>query len=86
MSIKNRNIKFDEAYKKGEITKVFTTNLIYQTPELLKREWYYSVDMSKYISILINTLNHDDTLSQLLIPVTRIKKLLAKREEEKNNQ
>lgn len=78
--------KFDEAYKKGEITKVFTTNLIYQTPELLEREWYYSVDMSKYISILINTLNHDDTLSQLLIPVTRIKKLLAKREEEKNNQ
>jgi len=77
--------KFDEAYKNGEITKVFTTNLIYRMPELEEREWYYNVDMSKYISILINTLNHDDTLSQLLIPVTRIKKLLEKREAEKNN-
>ena len=77
--------KFDEAYKKGEIDKVFTTNLIYSTPELLEREWYYNVDMSKYISILINTLNHDDTLSQLLIPVTRIKNLLEKRNAEKND-
>ena len=77
--------KFDEAYKKGEITKVFTTNLIYRTPELLEREWYYGVDMSKYISILIDTINHDSTLSQLLIPVTRIKQLLAKREEENKN-
>lgn len=78
--------KFDEAYKNGEITKVFTTNLIYRTPELESREWYYNVDMSKYISILINTLNHDETLSQLLIPVTRIKKLLEKNESEKNNK
>lgn len=77
--------KFDEAYKNGEITKVFTTNLIYRMPELTEREWYYNVDMSKYISILINTLNHDDTLSQLLIPVTRIESLLEKREAEKNN-
>ncbi len=78
--------KFDEAYKNGEITKVFTTNLIYRMPELAEREWYYNVDMSKYISILINTLNHDDTLSQLLIPVTRIESLLEKREAEKNNK
>ncbi len=77
--------KFDEAYANGEITKVFTTNLIYRSPELLSRDWYYCVDMSKYISILINTINHDDTLSQLLVPVTRIKNLLAKREAEKNN-
>ncbi len=78
--------KFDEAYKNGEITKVFTTNLIYRMPELAEREWYYNVDMSKYISILINTLNHDDTLSQLLIPVTRIESLLEKRDAEKNNK
>ena len=78
--------KFDEAYANGEITKVFTTNLIYHTPELSSREWYYNVDMSKYISILINTLNHDDTLSQLLVPVTRIKKLLEARDTQKDNQ
>ena len=70
--------KFDEAYKKGEIDKVFTTNLVYRMPGLLERDWYCEVDMSKYISLLIDTLNHDDTISQLLVPVTRIKKLMEK--------
>lgn len=70
--------KFDEAYKNGEITKIFTTNLIYRAPGLKERAWYYEVDMSKYISILIDTINHDQTLSQLLMPVTRIKHLLEK--------
>lgn len=77
--------KFDEAYKKGEITKVFTTNLIYRSPELLERDWYCEVDMSKYISILINTLNHDATISHLLVPAKRIEKLLEKLEAEKKN-
>lgn len=76
--------KFDEAFKKGEITKVFTSNLIYRSPELLERPWYCEVDMSKYISILINTLNHDATISHLLVPAQRIEKLLEKLEEEKN--
>lgn len=75
---------FDEAYKNGDINKIFTTNLIYRMPGLLERDWYYEVDMSKYISLLINTINHDESISQLLIPVTRIKKLLQKFEESKN--
>ena len=70
--------KFDEAFKKGEITKVFTTNLIYRMPELHEREWYCEVDMSKYVSLLIDTLNHDSTISNLLIPAKRIEKLLEK--------
>ena len=70
--------KFDEAYKKGLIDRVFTTNLVYRTPELLERKWYCEVDMTKYISLLIDTLNHDETISQLLVPVTRIKKLMEK--------
>ena len=70
--------KFDEAYNNGDITKIFTTNLVYRSPELLEREWYCEVDMSKYVSLLIDTLNHDDTISQLLVPVTRIKKLMEK--------
>lgn len=78
--------KFDEAYKKGEISKVFTTNLIYRMPELFKKEWYCEVDMSKYISLIINTLNHDDTISNLLVPAQRIEKLLARINEEKNNK
>ena len=77
--------KFDEAYKKGEITKVFTTNLVYRIPELVEREWYCEVDMSKYVSLLIDTLNHDETISNLLVPAQRIKKLLDKINAEKKN-
>ena len=73
--------KFDEAYKKGEIDKVFTTNLVYRIPGLAERDWYCEVDMSKYISLLIDTLNHDDTISQLLVPVKRIKKLMERHAE-----
>ena len=75
--------KFDEAYKAGYINKVFTTNLIYRMPELLTRDWYCEVDMSKYISLLINTINHDESISQLLSPVNRIKKHLEKFENSK---
>ncbi len=68
--------KFDEYYKNGLIDKVFTTNLIY-TPQALKdREWYCSVNMSKYIAYLIDTLNYDNSISSLLDPVDRIKKIV----------
>ncbi len=69
---------FDKAYADGLITKVFTTNLIYSTPELLSRDWYVSVDMSKYCSYIIDTLNHDESISGLLDPKDRIHKLLTK--------
>ncbi|MGN0156458.1 MAG: ribose-phosphate pyrophosphokinase [Lachnospiraceae bacterium] len=64
--------KFDKAYQDGIITKVLTTNLIYQTPELLEREWYINCDMSKYIAYIIDTLNHDSSISDLLVPNDRI--------------
>ena len=63
---------FDEAYKNGLIDRLLTTNLTYQSPELLSREWYISCDMSKYIAYLIDTLNHDASISDLLNPVERI--------------
>ncbi len=79
--------KFDEAYENGYIDKLFTTNLVYQSPELLEREWYADVNMGKYLALLIDNLNHDDTISGLLNPVDRINKLLtnyrAKRDAEK---
>ena len=75
--------KFDEYYKNGIIDKVFTTNLIYQPEELLSREWYCSVNMSKYIALLIDTLNYDNSISSLLDPVDRIKKVVSKYNEEK---
>lgn len=77
--------KFDEYYKNGIINKVFTTNLIYQTPELLSREWYCSVNMSKYIALLVDTLNKDNSISKLLDPADKIKSAVAKYEAEKKN-
>ena len=70
--------KFDDAYEKGLIDRVLTTNLVYQTPELLERPYYINCDMSKYIALIIDTLNHDDSISQLLDPVERIQKVLKK--------
>ncbi|MBO4374972.1 MAG: ribose-phosphate pyrophosphokinase [Lachnospiraceae bacterium] len=64
--------RFDKAYKDGIISGVLTTNLIYQMPELLEREWYISCDMSKYIAYIIDTLNHDSSISDLLNPIGRI--------------
>ena len=66
--------KFDEAYEKGIIDKILTTNLVYQPDELLSKPWYIDVDMSKYMALLIDTLNHDSSISDLLNPVDRIQK------------
>lgn len=70
--------KFDKAHEEGLITGVLTTNLIYQTPELLNRDWYISCDMSKYIAYLIDTLNHDASISDLLNPSERIQAIVEK--------
>lgn len=70
--------KFDAAYEKGIIDRVLTTNLIYQTPELLSKPYYINCDMSKYIAYLIDTLNHDSSISDLLNPNDRIQALLTK--------
>ena len=72
----------DKAYADGLLTKVFTTNLIYRTPELLQREWYCEVNMCKYVAYLIDTLNHDQSISGLLDHSKRIHKLL---EEHRKN-
>ena len=66
--------KFDEAHKAGAFDKLLTTNLVYQTPELLEKPYYISCDMSKYIALIIDTLNHDLSVSHLLNPVDRIKR------------
>ena len=68
--------KFDSAYESHLIDRVFTTNLVYSSPELLSREWHISVDMSKYCAFIIDTLNHDESISDLLDPKERIFKIL----------
>ena len=73
--------RFDKAYENGIIDRVLTTNLIYQSPELLQREWYINCDMSKYIAYLIDTLNHDASISGLLDPNDRIRKAVKNYEK-----
>ena len=73
--------RFDKAVAEGTIYKVVTTNLTYQTPELLSRPYYINCDMSKYIAYIIDTLNHDSSISDLLNPYDRIQKLVSKYKE-----
>lgn len=77
---------FDQAHEDGLIYRLVTTNLIYQTPELLSREYYISCDMSKYIAYIIDTLNHDSSISDLLNPYDRIKRYVKKYNEAKKGK
>ena len=72
---------FDKAYANGDFDKLLTTNLVYQPEDLLEKEYYENCDMSKYIALLIDTLNHDASISHLLNPVKRINNLMAKNKE-----
>jgi ribose-phosphate pyrophosphokinase len=76
--------KFDEAYKNGEIDRIFTTNLNYRPEEILEKPWYTEVNLCKYVAYIIDTLNYDNTISGLLNPADRIKSLL-KKNAAKNN-
>ena len=69
---------FDKAYADGKIDYVFGTNLSYRTPELLSREWFCEVDVSKYLSYLIMALNHDMSISKVIDPHQKISALLEK--------
>lgn len=68
--------KFHEYHEKGLLTKLFATNLTYRKEELKEAPWFVEVDMSKFIAHLINTLNHEQSISSLLDPSDKIKKLL----------
>ncbi len=76
---------FDQAVKDGIIYKVVTTNLTYQTPELLSKPYYISCDMSKYIAYIIDTLNHDTSISNLLDPYDRIQRFVTRYKAEQKS-
>ena len=69
--------KFDEYYEKGYISKVITTNLTYQNPELKTRPWYVQADMSKYLASIIDHLNHDVSISRIQSPTEKIRELMT---------
>lgn len=70
--------KFDKAYEDGILDAILTTNLIYQTPELLEKPYYINCDMSKYIALMIDTLNHDGSISSILNPSERIQDVIER--------
>jgi ribose-phosphate pyrophosphokinase len=70
--------RFDDAYKRGLFDMLITTNLVYQPEELLQKPYYVNCDMSKYLALVIDTLNHDASLSLLLDPIDRIHKVVDK--------
>jgi ribose-phosphate pyrophosphokinase len=71
--------KFDTAVEEGVLTKVVGTNLTYRTPELLQRDWYIDVDVSKYAAYFVAALNHDMSVSSIEDPMVKIQALLANR-------
>jgi ribose-phosphate pyrophosphokinase len=73
--------KFDEYYEKGYITSVVTTNLNYRSPELLTKPYYVEADMSKFIATIIDSLNHDISISNVQDPTKKIKNLIEKHRE-----
>ena len=73
----------DKAYNDGIFTQIFTTNLVYRTPELLARDWYSEVNMCKYVAYIVDTLNHDRTISHLLDQSKKIHTILSKYQAKK---
>ncbi len=74
--------KFDQAYEEGIVSKIFTTNLVYRRPGLIDKPWHVDVNLCKYVALLIDTLNHDTTISQLLDPVKKITTIVSKHKAE----
>lgn len=72
--------KFDEAYNNGVIHGIFSTNLTYRRPELLEREWFYEVDLTKYIAYFVTAMNHDSSVTTIMDPSKKIAKLLKEHE------
>jgi ribose-phosphate pyrophosphokinase len=68
----------DQAFDEGIIDRILSTNLIYQSPELKARPWYISCDMSKYLAYIIDTLNHDRSISDLLDPYNKTWKFIER--------
>lgn len=78
--------KFDEAYRNGMITRIFTTNTVYREPALLSRPWYCEVNMCKYMAYFIDVMNHDGSISTLLNPINRINALMERHRKELERQ
>lgn len=77
--------RFDEAYEDGTIYRIITTNATYQNPDLFDREWYVSADVSKYIALIIDNMNHNASISEILNPTDRIKQRIQEYKDGKRD-
>ncbi len=73
---------FDDYYEKGYIDRLITTNLTYLPPETLSRPYFVAADMSKFIALIIDSMNHDISIKAVLDPTQRIHALLARHRKE----
>ncbi len=71
--------KFDEYYKNGYLSKVITTNLTYLPPEAKEKPYFITADLSKYLAIIIDSLNHDTPIGSVMTPTEKIHALLERR-------
>ncbi|XME01634.1 ribose-phosphate pyrophosphokinase [Lachnospiraceae bacterium C1.1] len=69
--------KLDKAYEEGLFDRIFTTNLVYQKPELLEKEYYFSVSMNRYIAAIIDTLHKNISMSKLIRPENKIRETIS---------
>jgi ribose-phosphate pyrophosphokinase len=76
-------VKIDKAYEDGLFDRIFTTNLIYQKPELLEKPYYLSVNMNRYIAAIIDTLHNNGSMQALLKPADRIRKTIRNYQDKK---
>lgn len=73
---------FDDYYNKGYIDHLITTNLTYLPPETLSKPYFTVADMSKFIALIIDSLNHDISIGAVLDPTKRIHALVEKHKKE----
>ena len=69
--------KIDQAYEAGDFDRIFTTNLVYQSPEILARPYYFSVSMNRYIAAIIDTMNRGGSLEKLIKPAARVRDMIS---------
>ena len=77
--------EIDAAYEKGLFDNIYTTNLVHVPNELLHKQYYVNVDMSAYISLIIDTLNHDTSVNNILDATSRIQELVETRLKEQGS-
>ena len=71
--------KFDEYYEKGYLDRLITTNLTYLPPQLHDKPYFIEADMSKFLALIIDSMNHSTSISAVMNPTDKIHDLLAKR-------